>query len=159
MHIRDVRDSDLPTLLELTLAAFRPLFEEDLPDLLGREVWSHDHGDWEGDYARQVPTFHQPEKNRFVTVAEEDGVLLGYVGWNLTDPDDGELEMVAVHPDARRRGVGTALCREVVDRMRDRGVAVVRIGTGSDAFHAPARRLYESLGFRGYPVVAYARTL
>jgi ribosomal protein S18 acetylase RimI-like enzyme len=59
--------------------------------------------------------------------------------------------MVAVHLIAQRRGVGTALCRDVVERPRGRGVTVVHIGTGGDAFHAPARRLYESLGFTDIP--------
>jgi hypothetical protein len=47
----------------------------------------------------------------------------------------------------------------VLDELRRRQVTVVHIGTGGDAFHAPARRLYESLGFTGYPVVDYTRAL
>ena len=34
---------------------------------------------------------------------------------------------------------------------------MVHVGTGGDPFHASARRLYESLGFYGYPVVDYTR--
>jgi ribosomal protein S18 acetylase RimI-like enzyme len=64
-----------------------------------------------------------------------------------------------VHPTAQRRGVGTLLCRNAVERLHVRGVAVVHIGTGGDAFHAPPRRLYESLGFRGWPVVDYTKAL
>lgn len=43
--------------------------------------------------------------------------------------------------------------------MRARGVAVVHVGTGGDVFHAPARALYESLGFSAYPVVDYTCSL
>jgi ribosomal protein S18 acetylase RimI-like enzyme len=64
-----------------------------------------------------------------------------------------------VHPTAQRRGVGKALCRDALDRLRDQGVAVVHVGTGGDAFHTPARGLYESLGFRGWPVVDYSKAL
>jgi ribosomal protein S18 acetylase RimI-like enzyme len=67
--------------------------------------------------------------------------------------------MVALHPTAQRRGVGTLLCRNAVERLHVRGVAVVHIGTGGDAFLAPPRRLYESLGFRGWPVVDYTKAL
>lgn len=43
--------------------------------------------------------------------------------------------------------------------MRAAGVQVVELGTGGDEFHAPARRLYESLGFSLVPVAVYLRAL
>jgi ribosomal protein S18 acetylase RimI-like enzyme len=67
--------------------------------------------------------------------------------------------MVAVHPQARRRGVGTAVCRAALTQLKERGVDVVHVGMGDGAFHAPARRLYESLGFTGYPVMDYTRAI
>jgi ribosomal protein S18 acetylase RimI-like enzyme len=159
MNIRDALTSDLSGLVELTIEAFRPLYEQHLPDQLSPQVFEHDHAAWEDDYREEVPTFHDPSNDHLITLAEEGGELLGYVGWNISAGDSGRLEMVAVHPVAQHRGVGTALCREVVERLRSRGVTVVHIGTGGDAFHAPARRLYESLGFRGYPVVDYTKAL
>lgn len=159
MHIRDFQGSDLSALVELTIEAFRPLFEHDLPGLLSPAVYAHDHGRWQDDYRQQVPTLHDPDRDRFVTLAEEDGRLLGYIGWHVTEGDSGRLQMVAVHPDVRRRGVASALGDAVLRRLRSRGVAVVHIGTGGDAFHAPARRLYESLGFTAYPVVDYTKAL
>jgi len=162
MHIRDFQPDDLPALIDLTIEAFRPLFEVDLPTLLDPAVFAHDHGSWADDYRRDVPTFHDPEANRFIVLAEETagaGSPLGYVGWQVNPDGSGRLEMVAVHPDARRRGVGTAVCRAALERLRQRGVTVVHVGTGGDPFHASARRLYESLGFYGYPVVDYTRAL
>jgi hypothetical protein len=38
-------------------------------------------------------------------------------------------------------------------------VAVVQIGPGCDELHAPARALYEFLGFIQYPTIDYARML
>lgn len=38
-------------------------------------------------------------------------------------------------------------------------VTVVHVGTGGDDFHAPARGLYEALGFSGLPVVDYTQAL
>ncbi len=159
MQIRTFQKSDLPILIDLTIEAFRVLFEDDLPDLIGSEVFAHDHGDWQNDYRREVPTLHDPGSDKFVIVSEEAGQILGYVGWNLDGSGTGRLEMVAVHPDAQRRGVATALCLHAVEELRRRGAVVVHIGTGGDDFHAPARRLYESLGFIGWPVVDYAKAL
>lgn len=157
MHVRDVEPADLPALIDLTIEAFRPLFEADLPAALDPRVFEHDHGAWEDDYRREVPALHDPDAGRFITVAEDDGRLLGYVGWHVGPDGSGRLQMVAVHPDVRRKGVGLAVCRAALMQLEERGVTVVHVGTGGDAFHAAARHLYESLGFTGYPVVDFTR--
>lgn len=162
MRIRDARQTDLPALIELTIEAFRPLFEAVLPQVLDPLVFAHDHGNWKDQYRKEVPSLHDHDANRFVTLAEDDrtaGWPLGYVGWQVNPDGSGRLEMVAVHPQARRQGVGSALCRAGLEKLKQRGVTVVHIGTGGDAFHSPARSLYESLGFTGYPTVDYTRAI
>ena len=159
MKIRNFEPADLPALVDLTIEAFRHQVEADLPAMLDPRVFAHDHGRWEDDYRREVPTLHDPETNRFITLAENDGRLLGYVGWQVNPDGSGRLQMVAVHPEERRRGVGFAICRAALTQLKLRGVTIVHIGTGGDAFHAPARRLYESLGFTGYPVMDYTRAI
>lgn len=159
MNVRDCTSLDLPALIDLTIEAFRPLFETHLPGAVDPRVFAHDHGRWEDDYRREVPDLHNPSADRFITLAEDAGRILGYVGWHVNPGASGRLEMVAVHPDARRRGVGYTVCQAALARLKDRGVTVVHIGTGGDAFHAPARRLYEGLGFAGYPVVDYTRAI
>lgn len=158
MHIRDCTPLDLPALVELTIETFRPLFTDSLVQLRPA-VTAYDHGNWEDDYRREVPALLDPAVDRFVTLAEDDLGPLGYVGWNVTKHTSGRLDLVAVHPRARRRGVARALCTTVLRGLADRGVEVVHIGTGGDEFHAPARALYESLGFTGLPTVDYARAL
>lgn len=159
MHIRDCTSADIPVLTELTIETFRELFTVALVDIRP-EITELDHGRWEDDYRVEVPSLFAPADDRHITLAEHEGRILGYVGWNTTNTGtSGRLEMVAVHPDARRQGVARALCTAVISELRRRGVAVVHIGTGGDAFHAPARALYESLGFIPYPTVDYARTL
>src|SRR3954447_23078626 len=125
MHIRDYQPSDLTALIDLTIDTFQPLFEQHLPGLVAPAVLAHDHGDWRADYREEVPSLHDPERDRFITLAEEDGRILGYVGWSVTNGDSGRLEMVAVHPEARRHGVGSTLCGAVLELLRGRGVAVV----------------------------------
>jgi ribosomal protein S18 acetylase RimI-like enzyme len=162
MHIRSALPGDLPALVDLTIAAFRPLFETDLPRALDPLVYAHDHGSWEAGYRQQVPALLDPEADRVITLAEDgegSGRPLGYVGWQVNPDGSGRLEMVAVHPQARRLGVGTAVCRAALTELKRRGVSVVHVGTGGDDFHAPARHLYESLGFTGYPVVDYTRSI
>ena len=124
-------------------------------------VFAHDHGDWEGSYRKEVPTFHDPGQ-RSVHHPRRGGEAASSATWDGTSPKGTQAgcRWSPSTPAARRRGVGTALCLDVVERLRKAGVwTVVHIGTGGDAFHAPARRLYESLGFTGYPVVDYTKAL
>jgi GNAT superfamily N-acetyltransferase len=59
----------------------------------------------------------------------------------------GEIGLNAVHPDHAGQGVGTAMYRHVLARMREGGMAVASVGTGGDPSHAPARRAYAKAGF------------
>jgi ribosomal protein S18 acetylase RimI-like enzyme len=63
------------------------------------------------------------------------------------DPENrvGELEPVGTHPDHRRRGLASAVCRFTHHRLRKEGaeVAIVYSLAGSDA-----TALYESIGMR-----------
>ncbi|HEV2782148.1 MAG TPA: GNAT family N-acetyltransferase [Actinophytocola sp.] len=63
----------------------------------------------------------------------------------------GELEfrMLAVDPDARRRGVGLALVQAVLDRARELGLP--RVVLSSHEKMTPVHGLYQRLGFSRLP--------
>jgi ribosomal protein S18 acetylase RimI-like enzyme len=65
--------------------------------------------------------------------------------WRQRD-DVGELRRLRVAHEARRRGIGAALTRAVIDWSREDGCRTLFLHTTSA--QAPARALYESLGFR-----------
>lgn len=67
--------------------------------------------------------------------------LVGAVGWTETQ-EEVDIDRLVVAPDVHRRGVGSALVREVVQRAGKRRTIV---STGRD--NVPARTLYEQLGF------------
>lgn len=79
-------------------------------------------------------------RRRLWFVAEEDGRTVGLLIVRLRDLDNRHLGMVdlAVHPDARRRGVGTALLRRAVEVLAADGrrslLAECDEGTSGDAF-------------------------
>jgi ribosomal protein S18 acetylase RimI-like enzyme len=144
-----------------TIEVFGPLYEQSFRAMVPRLVYEHQHGRWANDYRDSVPKLHDPEQERQVAVAEsEAGELVAYVGWHIDrERRHGQIDPLAVRESARRSGVGRALCEHAISVMRDHDLEVVSLGTGGDWFHAPARALYESLGFYPVPVVYYLRAL
>ncbi len=98
------------------------------------------------------------DTRQLVTVATEAEAVLGFVTV-LIENETGEIYMVAVDPSAHRRGVARALTDHALEQMRDAGCRLAFVSTGGDAGHAPARQLYESAGFTGFPLVNYYREL
>lgn len=155
-----MNESDLPALIELTIETFRPFYEGYVHELLGDEVFEHQHGDWEQDYRDEVPTLHDPVAGRHVIVSVADGNIVGYLSWRVgPKPRHGEIYMVAVSPTWRSHGVGRQLCDHALAAMKEEGVDVVGIGTGDDDFHKAARGLYESLGFTKIPIAGYLKQI
>jgi ribosomal protein S18 acetylase RimI-like enzyme len=162
MHIRPYHPRDLATLVELTIATFGPFYEDHFRPLVGEVIFRHQHGRWADDYRDQVPALYEPAAGRYVAVAETgDGEVAGYVAWQV-DPvrRHGEVTMLAVAAAHRRDHVGTTLCEHAFADLTGRDAEVVTIGTGgTDAFHAPARAFYESLGCVPVHTVHYFRQL
>ena len=153
--------SDLARLTELTIETFRPFYEDSFRPLVGETIFAIQHGNWRDDYRKQVAELHDPAQHKYVAVAEEHGVLAGYVAWSV---DPARRQRQHRHP-GRRGGPpprATSAPRSVSTRsMRceQHGAEMVEIGTGGDDFHAPARALYESLGCIKLPVAVYFREL
>lgn len=95
----------------------------------------------EGDYAEILDG---SGVRRCLFVAEIEGDLVGFaVGKAIGDI--AELESVAVRVEARRAGVGRALCGAVVEWGRDRGATVLELEARAGS--AGTLALYERLGF------------
>lgn len=78
-----------------------------------------------------------------VQIVLEAGEPVGYIAV-LHEPDHVFLDELVIVPEAQRRGIGTALVRDVLADAAARGLPV-RL---SVLANNPARRLYERLGFR-----------
>ncbi|MEU8383039.1 GNAT family N-acetyltransferase [Streptosporangium sp. NPDC048865] len=160
MLVRPFVQRDLARLTALTIETFRPFYEDHFRPLVGEVVFANQHGNWRDDYREQVAGLHDPDRHRYVAVAETGDTVTGYVAWSV-DPArrNGTVTHLAVSAGHRRHRAGTALCEHAFDGMRALGAEVVEIGTGGDPFHAPARALYERLGCTRLPVAVYYRRL
>ena len=158
--IRRLVEADVEAVVALSLAAWDPVFAG-VEAELGSVVYRMLFPDWRSAQARAVEAVCRSTEQE-VWVAVEAGRPVGFVAVRHVEEDAapaGEIDMVAVDPRCQRAGVGAALVRHALEEIRASGVGLAVLGTGGDPGHAPARALYESLGFRPYRHVRYYRTL
>ncbi|HKE92377.1 MAG TPA: ribosomal protein S18-alanine N-acetyltransferase [Gemmatimonadales bacterium] len=118
-RIRPAQEADLAALVAIERIAFTdPWSRSDFADCL-RLGW---------------PIF----------VAENGGSALGYIVGRAV-VDQGEVLNLGVLLAARRRGVGTALVRRLLDDFARRGVVSAFLEVRES--NLPAQQLYESFGF------------
>ena len=82
--------------------------------------------------------------NRRYVVAVDDGEVIGYGGLLIVE-GDAHITTIAVHPEARRRRLGTRLMLELVGRALSAGSRhlTLEVRVSNDA----ARSLYQRFGF------------
>lgn len=82
--------------------------------------------------------------------AEEDGRIVALVAGYTENVVDrlGYISIVATLPEARGRGLGSALVREFLEIARGKGLRGVHLYAVPD--NLPAIRMYEKLGFEIY---------
>jgi ribosomal protein S18 acetylase RimI-like enzyme len=91
-----------------------------------------------------------PYRSDLDCVAEApDGRLVSYcLAWLDPDNRSGELEPVGTHPDFRRLGLGSAVCRFALQRLREEGATQAMVyAVAGDPENPGAKALYESIGF------------
>lgn len=92
---------------------------------------------------RSLESELQNETSRFL-VAVEDGKVIGYIGMSAVI-DEGYLFNVAVDRQYRKKGVGSALVRELVTFCQKRNYAFLTLEVRES--NAPAISLYSRFGF------------
>lgn len=140
-----------------------PLFQLAETGPWAAEILARVHGEaffepW--DAAAIASALDQP--GAFAWVAQrDDGEPLGFVLVRAALFADGggeaEVLTIATRPQARRRGVARALMEAVLGKLRALGAGRLFLEVADD--NAPARALYESLGFQevGRRPAYYAR--
>jgi ribosomal-protein-alanine N-acetyltransferase len=79
-----------------------------------------------------------------VVVRKPEDTVIGYIiFWHIRD--DVQVNNIAVHPDYRGKGIGEALMRHVIDKVRANGATFVTLEVRPS--NAGAVTLYRKLGF------------
>jgi GNAT superfamily N-acetyltransferase len=147
VHFRTARPEDAVHLQSIRRAAFEPVFAS-FRSILGDEIY--DLAQRRDDEAQELllTTLLAPDSGWTVYVAQSDDVIVGFVTVRL-EPETGvgEIGLNAVAPARAGEGIGTAMYRFALERMKEAGMKVATVGTGGDQSHAPARRAYQKAGF------------
>jgi ribosomal protein S18 acetylase RimI-like enzyme len=161
--------ADVETAVEIAVAAWQPVFAY-YRKTMGDELFVAVHPNWQREKARQVRQACSPGSSAIVGVAEfvepspsdePAARLVGFVTcYARADLGIGEIGNNAVHPDWQGQGIAPRLYQYAFDRLRERGMRYVKVHTGADPAHAPARRAYQKVGFHvALPQVEYYREL
>jgi len=158
VQIRPYRPDDAPAIAELSIAAWAPVFQS-FEQVLGRGIFLRLYPDWQAAQ-RNVVLDYCSRESTSTWVAEIDGMLAGFIVYSCNmETLEGEVELLAVHPDAQNAGTGTALNEFALARMKENGMTLAAVATGGDPGHAPARRSYEKAGYTPFPQVRYYKLL
>ena len=114
-----------------------PFDQSRLPSLLAtyRAAWPD-----EGVDAAQARRSLLESDGLVLAEAVED--VVGYAMWEIVPSNLGLIHEVAVHPDHRRRGIGSALTAYAVRQLRQaRRIELLVVGED------PAQEMYAALGF------------
>jgi ribosomal protein S18 acetylase RimI-like enzyme len=142
--LRAARSEDFARLGDLTAAAY---LDDGLLDFGAEDPYL--------ELLRDVAS--RAEHAEVLVAVDPGGTVLGGVTFvgsqgryaDIAGPDEAEFRMLAVAPEGRGRGVGTALVRECIDRSLALGRRRVVLST-QPMMHA-AHRMYERFGFVRVP--------
>ncbi|WP_053226372.1 GNAT family N-acetyltransferase [Solirubrobacter soli] len=158
--IRAFAPADLDAVVALSLRAWAPNYLS-MESLLGDELARRLHGDDWRVYQAQSVVDTVSDRSKHAWVAERGAEIRGFVVAAIVDPARGlgEITMLAVDPAEQAHGIGRALTEHATEWLRAAGMRVAMIGTGGDAGHAAARRLYERVGYSLMPMARYFKAL
>ena len=158
MNIRDYKASDKEALKDITLRAWKPVFEG-LEKSISPDIYEVFVPDWQAEQIRSLNTVCDDD-NIDMIVAEIDNHICGFSAISY-HPEDflGQVYMIGVDPDVQQRGVGTALMEESLKLIRNAGFSLAMVETGGDPGHASARKTYERMGFEKCEVARYLKRI
>ena len=128
-------------MTEFTLTALRWWHIEDLlpieAELFGQEAWT------------AAMFWAELANGAWYRVAVQGESVLGYGGVSMSG-DEAWINNIAVRASQQRRGVGTALLKQLIEHASQREANTLSLEVAVD--NGPAQRMYERFGFEGIGV-------
>ena len=152
--IRASTAEDAVAIGEIAKVAWKPIFDGYL-EQLGEEIFKFLYPEDPLEKKKKEVAATAGKGTCFV--AECEGKVVGFATY-LTEGKLGILANNAVI--MRGKGIAGMLHEKCFEEMKKKGCEFVRVGTGLDDAHAPARRAYEKDGFKNsLPSINYFKKL
>jgi ribosomal-protein-alanine N-acetyltransferase len=97
-------------------------------------------------FSRAEMTFYVRQPRAVVRIAECEGKIAGFAMGRVENDGCGHVITIDVLPQARRRGVGSMLLRNLHEEFNREGAALAILEV--DVSNAPARAFYERFGYQ-----------
>jgi len=78
----------------------------------------------------------------------EDGQLMGCGALKFLDKEHGEFKSIRIQDNFRGKGNGIMVINHLIDEAKKLKIKKLSIETGAGKFFAPARKLFDSCGFK-----------
>lgn len=134
--IRHAKDEELEAIASLIVDAYAEYAASMSPD-----AWSM--------FAQDIANVHGHRSEGELVVAEQDGRLVGtitmYRDWRGAQPDTLAMRLLAVPPQERNSGVGSALVEYAINEARESGKGRVVMTTMQ--IMAQMREIADRMGF------------
>lgn len=115
-------------------------------DVASIAPWTSETFSW-GDYvAERIPTWMADPASEVLVATDEADTPVAVAHVAMLSPREAWIEGARVHPDQRRKGLGTALNHAGVEWAKSRGARVMRLAVEGDNEAAQAQ--VEGLGYR-----------
>ena len=145
MNMREYREEDLLKVMEIANIAWQPIRKmsrEALGDSIADIL--NPAGD---DVSKGLQVKEQIDGGAYgIAVCEHEGELVGVITYAINGIW-GEICNNGALTSTGLKGIGQTMYKYVMEEFRKAGVKVVKVTTGLDDAHAPARRAYERAGF------------
>jgi len=154
--IIEAEDKDIERVVEIAINAWQPIFEG-YKNELGDIIYNCEYPDWKKEKARQIYESFKPQSGARVLLAEINGVIAGFITYYVDKSNSsGIICNNAVDPKFQGKGIAGNMYKYVIEEMKKHKLKYVKVTTGGDAAHLPARKAYEKAGFKkNIPEVNY----
>ena len=157
--VRPYASTDWPGVLDTCMQAFAPIYAG-FEHALGHELFALLYPDWKASSELYLRSICEQNVNQGFLVAEVRGQVAGFVHYEFDgNKQSGELGLNAVHPRWQRHGIAVQMYLRVMEIMQAKELKFVRVSTGGDSAHLPARLAYAKCGFVPLPIVNYFKKL
>ena len=146
MNMREYRPEDLEFVMALANQAWKPIRQmsrEALGDFISD--YFNPAGD---DLSKGLQVKEQIDSGKYqIAICEHDNVVVGFITYTISDIL-AEICNNAADGNCGIKGIGQTMYRYVLDECKKSGVKIVKVTTGLDWAHEPARKAYERAGFK-----------